>query len=130
MNITFIFSAILFVYSNFDFFEQPIRKYSDSESLSCQEQPQHISFARRYADFLVWCTMCSFVGYNFYAKGKRLLNIFPKRVKLSLMFSEFCTLIPGFMSRNASRKSNKDWYYLQKEILESLFIVPERSEEA
>lgn len=130
MNITFIFSAILFVYSNFDFFEQPIQKYSDSESLSCQEQPQHISSARRYVDFLVWCTICSVVGYTFYAKGKRLLNIFPKRVKLNLMFSELCTLKPGFTSRNASCKSDKDRYDLQKEILETLFTVPERFEEA
>lgn len=57
---------------------KPIQKYSDSESLSCQEQPQHISSARR----------------------------------------------------NASCKSDKDRYDLQKEILEALFTVPERFEEA
>lgn len=58
--------------------QKPIEKYSESKSLSCREQPQHISSARR----------------------------------------------------NASYKSDKDRYTLQKEVLEALFTVPERSEEA
>ncbi|XP_058218299.1 putative nuclear RNA export factor SDE5 isoform X2 [Rhododendron vialii] len=52
--------------------QKPIEKYSESKSLSCREQPQHISSAR----------------------------------------------------------SDKDRYTLQKEVLEALFTVPERSEEA
>lgn len=53
MNITFIFRAIIYFYPHFDIFEQPIEKYSESKSLSCQEQPQHISSARRYVGSLV-----------------------------------------------------------------------------
>ncbi|KAI8552613.1 hypothetical protein RHMOL_Rhmol06G0280400 [Rhododendron molle] len=85
--------------------QKPIEKYSESKSLSCREQPQHISSARS------------------------ILHL-PQMLKLSLMFSNFCTVKRGFMSRNASYKSNKDRYTLQKEVLEALFTVPERSEEA
>lgn len=75
------------------------------------------------------------MGYTFYS-GKDFLLIvrfrilhLPQMLKLSLMFSNFCTVKRGLMSRNASYKSDKDRYTLQKEVLEALFTVPERSEE-